>query len=314
MSTQEASEIKRELSKATPELSKTMKNLYETKPVLPDDISKSKINDVMDMYKYIMKFSLNMSDKSKVRELIERCKYIPSWILIKNYVQEFDPTVILSYIQNSNKRVMEKDISMLVKIGIEEGNDLEKIDMKLLPEVKDKFERLKMKYNLVSKAKNNKYAMTLSRIYESVPLTTCLYLKDEAKNPTVSFELMENICKNYPRVMMTTAFAYLIPNKDDEFCLFLKKAHLLHQYQFFDIISNHSHPSSSFDFEDELISKVYSNTQAAINGSHIEYDTQMKFLNTNNLIVEHESEVTVTEIVQDAVKLWDQKETEHELS
>jgi len=155
--------------------------------------------------------------------------------------------------------------------------------------------------------------VTLSRVYESVPRLTCLYLKNEAKNPIVPFELMETICKNYPRVMMTSAFAYLIPNKESEYCLFLKKAHLLHQYQFFATISQKSYPSSSVDVENEFISKVYVSTQAAINGSHVKYDDQIKFLKENDLIEEVENEMTVTEGVLEAVKLWDEKERQLEL-
>ncbi|XP_060875808.1 uncharacterized protein LOC132949062 [Metopolophium dirhodum] len=154
-----------------------------------------------------------------------------------------------------------------------------------------------------TRSKNKKSAVTLSKICKSVPILTCLNFKNEAENPIVSFELMDTICKNYFRVMMASAFAYLIPNKEDEFCLFLKKAHLLHQYQFFATISPQNHPSSSIDHEHELIYKVYVNTQAAINGSHIEYDVQIKFLKENDLIEEVENEITVTEGVLEAVKL-----------
>lgn len=325
MSAQKASEITLEVSEITPEVSQTTPEVPETTPEVSETLSelseatnklfetKLEVPDDISSLNETFTYMNNYFSSPDVKEFIEMCKYIPSWLLIENYEQEFDPKVILSYIENSDKHVMEKDINMLVKIGIEEGNNLEKIYMKLLPELKDKFNRFKIKYNLVSKAKKNKHAVTLSRIYESVPITTCLYLKHDAKNPTVSFEVMESICKNYPRVMMTSAFAYLIPNKEDEFCLFLKKAHLLHQYQFFDTISSQSHPRLSVDLEDKFISKVYVKTQAAINESHIEYDIQIKFLKENDLIVEGENEITVTEIVGEAVKLWDQKVRDHEI-
>uniref|UniRef100_A0A2S2PT59 Nucleoprotein n=1 Tax=Schizaphis graminum TaxID=13262 RepID=A0A2S2PT59_SCHGA len=251
----------------------------------------------------------------KAEAYSELMRYVPSW-LQKNYEPEFDPKVILSYIaaQSSNKIEMDRNIDMLVKLGIEKGNNLEKVAIKLSPKFKHEFERLRITYNLVSKAKSSKSAVTLSRICESVPILTCLYLKNEAENPIVSFESMEKICKNYPRVMMTSAFAYLIPNKEDEFCLFLKNAHLLHQYQFFATISRQTHPNSSDDIEDDFISKVYASTQAAIIGSHIEYDVQMKFLKENDLIVEGENEITVTERVLEAKKLWDEKVRQHEIN
>jgi len=270
-----------------------------------DDL-KTKLNEMCKM---------RSNNFEMAKEFSKFAKYVPSWLLKKNYEQEFDPKVILFYMaaKNCDKKVMDRDIKMLVKLGIETGDNLEKIVIKSSPEFKSEFERLKIKYELVSKTKNSKSAVTLSRICESVPILTCSNLKNEAENPIVSFELMDTICKNYPRVMMTSAFAYLIPNIGDEFCLFLKKAHLLHQYQLFATISPQNHPSSSIDHEHEFISKVYVKTQAAINRSHIEYDVQIKFLKENDLIEEVENEITVTKRVLEAVKLWDEKERQHEL-
>ncbi|XP_022181538.1 uncharacterized protein LOC111041548 [Myzus persicae] len=289
-----------------PTSGRSMEELFAEASLLSDDELKTKLNE---MYK---PRTLNFL---MAKEFSESAKYVPSWLLKKNCEQEFDPKLILSYMTaiNSDKKVMYTDIKTLVKLAIEKGNNLEKMILKSSPEFKHELKRLIKKYNLVSKAKNSKSAMTLSRISESVPIFTCTILKNEAENPIVSFELMETICKNYPRVMMTPAFAYLIPNKEDEFCLFLKKAHLLHRYQFFAKMSKETHPSSSIDVENEFISKVYANTQAAINGSHEEYDVQIKFLKENNLIEEVENEITVTEVVLEAVKLWDEKERQHEL-
>ncbi|KAF0755493.1 nucleoprotein [Aphis craccivora] len=246
----------------------------------------------------------------------EMMRYIPRYLQKENYEQEFDPKFILFCIatQSPNKSDMNRNIGMLVMLGIEKGNNLDKIAVKLSPYYQCLFLRLKRMYNLVPKANNSKRAVTLSRICESVPILTCLYLKNKAKNPVVPFELMESICKNYPRVMMTSAFAYLIPNKEDEFCQFLKKAHLLHRYQFFATISRQSHPCSSVDDEDKFISKVYVGTQAAINRSHIKYDIQMKFLIENDLILEVENKITATEGVLEAAKLWDKKIRQHEIN
>ncbi|XP_022163421.1 uncharacterized protein LOC111028928 [Myzus persicae] len=301
------------------EVSETAPNSSEPNPEEPQIIMKETIEEISeitedDRKKFCEMILNGRTDEVTAKKFHEFIKYVPSWSQEKNYEQEFDPKVIISYIaaQSSDKTVMDIDISMLIKLGIERGNDLEKISISS-PEFKLELKRLRLKYELVSKAKSSKTAVTLSRVCESVPILTCLYLKNEAENPIVSFELMETICKNYPRVMMTSAFAYLIPNKEDEFCLFLKKAHLLHQYQFFAKMSQESHPSSSVDDENEFISKVYVNTQAAINGSHMEYDVQIKFLKEHELIVEGENEITVTEEVLEAVKLWDEKERQHEI-
>jgi len=293
-------------SSAEPTSERSTEEIFAEMNLLTDDELKRKLNEMMCNY------SPNFE---MAKEFGEFVKYVPSWIVKNNYEQEFDPKVILSYMaaKNSDKNVMDRDISMLVKLGIERGNNLEKIVLKSSPEFKHEIERLIIKYELVSNAENSKSAVTLSRICESVPILTCLNLKNETENPIVSFELMDTICKNYPRVMMSSAFSYLIPNKEDEFCIFLKKAHLLHQYQFFAKISQDSYPSSSVDIENEFITKVYVSTQAAINGSHMEYEDQIKFLKENNLIVEVENEITVTEVVLEAVKLWDDKERQHEL-
>ncbi|XP_026818801.1 uncharacterized protein LOC113557463 [Rhopalosiphum maidis] len=255
-------------------------------------------------------------NQPEAEEFNERDRYVPSWLQQTNYEREFDPKVILFYLAASCsiKNEINRIICMLVKLGIENGNNLENIADKLSLKSKREFIRLKTTYNLVSNAKNSKSAVTLSRICESVPLITCWYLKNEAENPIVSFKLMETVCKNFPRVMMTSAFAYLIPNKEDAFCLFLKNAHLLYQYHFFATILHQRHMSSSYDKEDKFISKIYGKTQAAINGSHIKYDIQMQFLKENNLIVEGENEITVTEGVLAANKLWDEKVRKHKIN
>ncbi|XP_060855807.1 uncharacterized protein LOC132933554 [Metopolophium dirhodum] len=308
----------KEVPETIPKLSETTSDKSKiTMKQLTDEINLLTKDEINERVKEIHKFMAAEKDHFSfmTKDFHEFIKYIPSWLLKENYEQEFDPKFILSHIaaQNSDKKVMFRDIHMMIKLGIERGNNLEKIAIKSSPELKIELIKLRMKYKLVSKAINSKSGVTLSRVCESFPRLTCVYLKDEAKNPIVPFELMETICKNYPRVMMTSAFAYLIPNKESKYCLFLKKAHLLHQYQLFATISQKSYPSSSVDVENEFISKVYVSTQAAINGSHVEYDDQIKFLKENDLIEEVENEMTVTEGVLEAVKLWDEKESQLEL-
>ncbi|KAF0755492.1 nucleoprotein [Aphis craccivora] len=138
-------------------------------------------------------------------------------------------------------------------------------------------------YRLVPKAKTSKSAVTLFKFCESVPILICLYLKNKANNPIVYFELMETICKNYPRI---------------------------HQYFFFfTTISRPRHSRSSNDAENEFISKVCVGDQGAINGSHIDYKIQMNFL-----ILELENKVTVKEGALEAVKLLDEKIRQHKLT
>jgi len=306
MAAKEITETVPKLSETTSNKSEiTMKQITDEINLLTDEELNQNANEI------VMSTTAKMGDYLRFfKDIQEEIKYIPSWLVNKNYEQKFDPKVILSYIiaQSRDKEIMSRDVDLMVMLGIEGGNNLNKIGIKSSPALQLELERLRIKYQLVSKAKSSKSAVTLSRVCESVPIITCQYLKNKAKNPVVPFELMETICKNYPRVMMTSAFAYLIPNKESEYCIFLKKAHLLHQYQFFATLSQKSYPSSSVDVENEFISKVYASTQAAINGSHMKYDDQITFLKHNGLIEEVENEITVTEGVLEAVKLWDEKE------
>ncbi|CAH1732066.1 uncharacterized protein LOC126552825 [Aphis gossypii] len=303
-------------AKEVPEIASTSSSecLDESRP--EQSVTDEEINNVTCAFKNQIQIATEYYSSSAGEAFSEMIRYVPSWLQKEKYEQVFEPNFILFLIANRspNKNDVYRNIYLLVMLGIERGNNLKKITVKLSPYYRSLFERLIIMYSLVSKAKNSKLAVTLSRICESVPIMTCSYLKNKAKNPIVSFELMETICKNYPRVMMTSAFAYLIPNKEEEFCIFLKKAHLLHQYQFFATISRLRHPCSSVDDEDEFISKVYVGTQAAINGSHIEYDIQMKFLKENDLIVEVENKITVTEGILEAAKLWDEKIRQHEIN
>ncbi|KAL4103702.1 hypothetical protein QTP88_019046 [Uroleucon formosanum] len=310
MAAKEVPETVPKLSETSPDKSGiTMKQISDEVNLLTNDELNQKVKEILQRPVKMGEFLFMAKGFQEV------IKYIPSWLVEKNYEQEFDPKVILSHIftQDHDEEVMFRDINIMVKLGIERGNNLKKIAIKSSTELRLELERLRIKYQLVSKAKSSKSAVTLSRVCESFPIITCQYLKYKAKNPVVPFELMETICKNYPRVMMTSAFAYLIPNKESEYCIFLKKAHLLHQYQFFATLSKKSYPSSSVDVENEFISKVYASTQAAINGSHEKYDVQIKFLKDNGLIEEVENEITVTEGVLEAVKLWDEKERQLEL-
>lgn len=209
------------------------------------------------------------------------------------------------YQLQSNKEVMIVDVMKMITIGVERGNNLKKIEENSTPTAVNEIKRLTKAYNLVSHS-NTKYAVTLSRICDAFAWLTCHYLHTTAINPTVSFTRMESICKNYPRAMMNSAFAYLIPNKADEFCTFLKKAHMLHQYEFNKTISGQRFPKQSESLS--ILSNVLKYTQAAINGSFISYDAQIGYLKKFDVISENENEIIVTEQVLAAVKVWEKME------
>lgn len=206
-----------------------------------------------------------------------------------------------------NDEERKKDISKMIAFGIERGNNLEKIKNYSKPETSTEIKRLIIKYKLVSNAKNMTNAMTLSRICDTYPIWTCEYLRRYAKNPAVSFSKMESICKDYPKVMMTSAFAFLIPNKQDEFCLLLKKAHMVHQYEFSKQISG-KNQLVDHTVNAKFMSDVNKHTLAAISGSIFPYDSQINSLKNFGVIQENENEFTVSEEVLEAVKVWEEME------
>lgn len=227
---------------------------------------------------------------------------------------KFEPKFIIWSINRTiiaSQEERKHDIVKLIACGIERGNDLEKIERTSKPEAIAEIKRLRETYKLVSKANKSKYAVTLSRVCVCFPWLTCHYLR-VAKNPTVSFIRMESISRDYPRVMMTAAFAYLIPNKPDIFCSLLKKAHMLHQYEFFRTISGVDCPTTlSADHKRRIIQDVKKRTQVAINGSFVERDTQLTFLKQFGVIIETENGMIVSNPILEAVKVWEELEIKY---
>ncbi|VVC26867.1 Nucleocapsid, Phlebovirus/Tenuivirus [Cinara cedri] len=229
------------------------------------------------------------------------------------YTLDFDPEFVMTCVL----RVLEKDIKnkpdlyKLIQIGVERGNNLENILKTSKPEFVIELKRLIKEYYLVSKANKSKNSLTLSRICDSFPLITCSYIR-HAINPTVSVSKMQSMSRNYPTVMMTSAFTFLIPNKNETFCMLLKKAHMLHQYEFFDTIRGNRMRSHSVERNRDLINDVMKCTNAAIEASHITYDTQMEFLKEHNLITTADDNIiTVSEEVLEAVEVWGNKLIEY---
>lgn len=219
----------------------------------------------------------------------------------------YDPKFIakhvltLQTITNNNN-----DVFKLIRIGIERGNNLEKILRTSKPEFVIELKKLIELYNLVSNVNNSKYALTLSSICNSFPKITCSYIKC-AIHTVVSVGKMQLISKNYPTVMMTSAFAFFIPNKNETFCLLLKKAHMLHQFEFFSTVSGIRMYTSSNQRNVNLISNTLKQIDAAINETHMTYKMQINFLKENHLITLNNNKITVSEEVLEAVKVWDKK-------
>lgn len=216
---------------------------------------------------------------------------------------------------NAGTRILElqetgddgRDVYRLIQIGVERGNDLEKILKTSKPEFVIELKRLIRAYRLVSNADNGcKHQTTLSRICDSFPTVTCSYI-GRAVHTTVSVGKMQSLSKNYPTAMMTSAFAYLIPDRDETYCSLLKKAHMLHQYEFFATVNGHRMHTRSVRRTTDLINEVTARTDAAIRESRVDYQTQIDFLTKNRLIATDDGTITVTDDVLEAVNIWAKK-------
>lgn len=226
----------------------------------------------------------------------------------------FDPKFIVYYtnkIRREQRSECFGDICKMVMIGVERGNNLEKILRSTAePEFVTELERLIRTYYLVSDPRSSKYSTTLFRLCDSYPILTCTYIK-YARHLAVPVDRMQSISKNYPTVMMTSAFAFLIPNRKELFCSLLKKAHMLHQYVYFATINgsknNRSAARRARSSDYQLYSGVMKHTYAAINDSHIDYETQLMFLLKNRLISVniYDSTIIVSNDVLEAVKIWE---------
>lgn len=149
----------------------------------------------------------------------------------------FDPSavfaIICSKIGGNEKWV--NDICLMVQIGLERGNNVDKMMKSKDGKFLEMLRRFKTDYNLVSSAKGNNKAITLSRICIVFPHLACLYMT-KWKNPTVSYNIMNDMVRGYPKQLMTRFFAGLIPTENDSGILKLINAHLLHQYEYTRIV------------------------------------------------------------------------------
>lgn len=206
------------------------------------------------------------------------------------------------------------DMECIIKICVERGENLDFIRLSSKIGLIELLDVYNKRYDLVSHENDSKIAVTLSRITKCFPKFTCWYLLNSAKNPTVSFETMNEICKNYPKVMMTPAFAFLIPNTNDNFCVLLKNAHMLHQCEFqrenlnFQRMTRADRKFAAFG----IINNVIRETEAAIAESHINDKMQLQLLEEFNLISVNEAGIIVVpEEVINAAMLWEEKLINH---
>lgn len=127
--------------------------------------------------------------------------------------QGFDAIFIANFLF---KRIEEeatanvKDIPLMIQICCERGSNLTKISNASTAELVTLIGRLKGTYALKDKAKNSKTNITLPRICMTFPQVTCSYMQ-WCTNSTVKYHDITQYCDEYPKQMMTGAFASMIP-------------------------------------------------------------------------------------------------------
>lgn len=231
-----------------------------------------------------------------------------------NYILPFSPQYIKDTIlekENTyHQDVVFKHISIMIMLGIEKGDDLEFIQLMYAskPAYSYYFSKLMEVYHLEEKDWRSRTTITLTRILLSFPDRTCLYLHQHGDTIHTCggiLKWIQSISANYPKEMITFAFTFLIPNKEKEFCLFIKKAHMLFQHIFFSKKLIHSCTSN---IAHRLIPYIVKYTETVINESHIDYDSQIYLLKKFDLItmVEDTNEINATEKVIEAAKKWDE--------
>lgn len=200
------------------------------------------------------------------------------------------------------------DMESIIKITLERGENLDFIRASSKPGLVKLLNVYKQRYDLVSYDGGSPTAVTLARVIKCFPRFACWYMIHSAKNPVVSFAKMNSISANYPKVMMTSAFAFLIPNTNEYYCVLLKNAHMLHQCQFYRQslnlrrMFNHDRPYSDL----HIINLVINETEAAIAESHIPYKDQINLLSVYRAISIAGKEIRLPKAVLDAAKEWDE--------
>lgn len=223
----------------------------------------------------------------------------------------FDPRSIASSILSKSRtqgvNTVKEDISSMIAYCVQGGSDLQCLLEKTMdPRCETVLKRLIITYSLVSKATKLE-SITLARVCASFPDLTCQYLLDIKTDPLIPFNIMAMLfTQNYPKVMMDCAFAYLIPDRKDEFCSSLKEAHMVYRYTLY-----HMARSTKPNVDDirKIISECIRHTRSAIEKRYIgpylgKYPTQIDFLKAHGLIIENNSKLIATECVLQAATTW----------
>lgn len=158
-----------------------------------------------------------------------------------------------------------RDVRRMVALAAWLGNDdLDAAEHALRSRpARNELRRLRAAYGLVSEARGSGTAVTLSRICLCFPAHACAY---------------HHRIGGVRRVMAFPAFAYLIPDRDEEYCRLLRDAHMFYRYEDWTL----QFPRSSSAVETvALISRF---TLTAIRNSHVNHGEQIIALRRFGLV------------------------------
>lgn len=178
--------------------------------------------------------------------------------------QGFDPQTIIAMILKTPE-YNERDVYAMIQLCVGRGSNIDAMIKSSINKTKQKLEELKKKYSLVSSGKRSRYAITLPRVALVFPHITCSYAKI-TPDSTVSTDRMDQISSKYPRAMMCSAFAGLIPSGSLTFSMILRSAFMLWQYEFDSVINNKVYASKKPD-KKRIVEDLLKYLNSAINGS-----------------------------------------------
>lgn len=224
---------------------------------------------------------------------------------VQSAYQGYDPKLvafIVISIRNDDIENRRHDIEKMVIIAIERGNNVESIKKNSTAEFLEQVKRLVSTYNIKPKAGQSRSNITFSRVAMSFPIYTCEYMT-AAKSPTVPHSLIDALVPSYPRYMMTSAFASMIPRTGEQYTYDLLYAHCIHQLEFTKIVSKKS-PQP----EEDMVADVMKYSDAAINGSYLTKEVQLSRLISWGLVAKAKGGlIQATQKVKDAANQWKTK-------
>lgn len=204
--------------------------------------------------------------------------------------------------------VTKSDIFTMVEVAIEYGDNLPMVLANMRQDKVNNFERIIRTYGLVSKDARMPHTVTLTIAAVMFPVVTCMYVHYFALQTIVPYGHMCILSPGYPRVMMTAAFAYLVPKLKDQFCIDLLHAHLLYMFQVELALAEPNLLYERNNLTDAtaqiLIQHAIKCVKGAVIRSRVTSTEKYKFLCTYELVKVVDGRITAVKNVTEAASAW----------